>query len=224
MTVIGEKLHPVARNVVQSLDTTLMELRGGGLKGKLRIGMADDHSRRELAGIISEFAILHPDVELEVQCALGSGFDVALRNGSLDLAIHEVQHPGDRDEVLREDHLIWMCAKDCDLSEVAPLPIALFDRECWWRDQALSGLDALALGYQVVFSSESAVGVRSAVQAGFAAGLLNASDDTEGLRPLERIPSRYATFLVLQRAAGANGPICDAMCQAIRCAFGVRRN
>jgi DNA-binding transcriptional LysR family regulator len=220
LTVVGEKLLPVARNVVQSLDTTLNELRGGGLKGKLRIGMTDDHSHHELTGIISEFAAFHPDVELEVQCAFGSKFEAALRNGDLDLAIHEVQRPNDRDEVLREDHLVWMCAQDSDLSEADSLPIALFDRDCWWRDLALSELEELGQNYQVIFSSESAIGVRSAVQAGIAAGLLCSSDSIDGVRPLAHLPARSSTFLVLQRAEQANGPICDAMCQTIRKAFG----
>jgi len=96
LTAAGETLRPVARQVVQSLDTTLAELRGGGLKGKLRIGMPDDHGRSELANIISSFAALHPDVELEVHCALGAGFAEALKSGALDLAVHEVPEPVSR--------------------------------------------------------------------------------------------------------------------------------
>jgi len=166
LTVAGEKLRPVARTVIQSLDTTLSELRGGGLKGKLRIGMPDDHSRSELANIVSDFAILHPEVELEVHCALGAGFGAALKSGALDLAVHEVPEPDDSDEILREDHLVWMCSRNHDFSVSEVLPIAVFDRECWWRDLALSGLEDVGRSYHVIFTSESAVGVRAAVQAG----------------------------------------------------------
>jgi len=219
LTLAGEKLRPVARNVIQSLDTTLSELRGGGLKGKLRIGMPDDHSRSELANIISSFAALHPDVELEVHCALGAGFAAALNSGTLDLAVHEVPEPGEDDIILRKDHLVWMCSRDHDLTASEVLPVAVFDRDCWWRDLALSGLDEVGRPYQVAFTSESATGVRAAVQAGIAAGLLSASEDAEDLRPLADIKSRYPTYLVLQKAIGAKGPICNAMSEAIRKAF-----
>ena len=219
LSLAGEKLLPVARTVVQSLDTTLWELRGGGLRGKLRIGMPDDHSRSELATIISGFSALHPEVELEVHCALGAGFGNALASGALDLAAHEVPEPRKSDEILRKDHLVWMCSCDHDVSASDVLPVAVFDRDCWWRDLALSGLDEAGRRYRVVFTSESTVGVRAAVRAGIAAGLLNATDDTDGLRPLPDLATRYPTYLVLQKAPGAKGPICDAMCEAIRAAF-----
>ncbi|MGJ8586486.1 MAG: LysR family transcriptional regulator [Marinosulfonomonas sp.] len=219
LTLAGEKLGPVARSVVQSLDATLLELRGGGLKGKLRIGMPDDHSRLELTNIISSFAALHPDVELEVHCALGVGFAVALNAGTLDLAVHEVPKPGRDDIVLREDHLVWMSSRDRDFSTSEVLPVAVFDRDCWWRDLALSGLNEVGHSYQVAFTSESATGVRAAVRAGIAAGLLSATEDTEGLRPLADLKTRYPTYLILQKANGAKGPICDAMSEAIQKAF-----
>lgn len=222
LTLAGEKLRPVARKVIQSLDMTLSELRGGGLKGKLRIGMPDDHSRSELARIISSFAELHPDVELEVHCALGAGFAAALDVGALDLAVHEVPRPGENDVVLREDHLVWMSNRDRDFSTWDVLPVAVFDRDCWWRDLALSGLDDAGRSYQVTFTSESATGVRAAVQAGIAAGLLSASEHSEELRALADIKTRYPTYLVLQKASGAKGPICDAMAGAIQKAFATR--
>jgi DNA-binding transcriptional LysR family regulator len=219
LTVAGEKLHPVARTVVQSLDATLSELRGGGLKGKLRIGMPDDHSRSELANIISSFAAMHPDVELEVHCALGAGFAAALNTGTLDLAVHEVPEPGRDDIVLREDHLVWMSSRERDFSTSEVLPVAVFDRDCWWRDLALSGLDEAGRPYKIAFTSESATGVRAAVQAGIALGLLSASDDAEGLRPVADIEARYPTYLILQKANGAKGPICEAMSEAVQKAF-----
>lgn len=219
LTIAGEKLHPVARDVVQSLDATLSELRGGGLKGKLRIGMPDDHSRSKLANIISSFAALHPDVELEVHCALGAGFSSALTSGALDLAVYEVAEPGKDDTILKEDHLVWMCSRDRDVSASEVLPIAVFDRDCWWRDLALSSLKEVGRQYQIVFTSESATGVRAAVQSGIAAGLLSASGDAEVLRTLPDIGAGSPTYLVLQKASGAKGPICDAMSEAIREAF-----
>lgn len=219
LTIAGEKLRPVARDVVQSLDATLSELRGGGLKGKLRIGMPDDHSRSELANIISSFAALHPDVELEVHCALGAGFATALRSGALDLAVYEVAEPGKDDTILKEDHLVWMCSRDRDVSASQVLPIAVFDRDCWWRDLALAGLEKVGRQYQIVFTSESATGVRAAVRAGIAAGLLSATEEAEGFRTLPDITVSSPTYLVLQKASGANGPICDAMSETIRKAF-----
>ncbi len=219
LTAAGETLRPVARQVTRSLDATLAELRDAGLEGRLRIGMPDDHSRSDLANIIADFAERHPNVELEVLCALGAGFDAALASGVLDIAVHEVPEPRERDRVLRKSHLVWMCGRDRDFAGSKTLPVALFDRDCWWRDLALSSLEAVGRRHQVVFTSESPTGVRAAVQAGVAVALLSELEDTKELRRVPELPRRHPTYLVLQRAKEAKGPIVDAMCESIRKAF-----
>lgn len=221
LTAAGETLSPVARGIVSTLDRTLSELRGEGLKGRLRIGVPDDHSRASLARIISGFAAQHRDVELEVHCALGSGFGAALRSGALDLAVHEVPEPSPRAEILRENQLVWMRSRRRDFDAGEPLPVALFDRDCWWRDRALADLEAAGRDHRVIFTSESSVGVHAAVRAGMAVGLLSSSGDAEGLQPLAEFPVRHPTYLVLQTATGASGPVCEAMSEAIRRTFSV---
>ncbi len=221
LTPAGEALRPVAVDVVRALDRTLSDLRGEGLQGKIRIGMPDDHTRADLARIISEFAALHRNVELEVQCELGDGYDAALQSGALDIAIFEVPETRPGDVVLREDTMIWMCSKDRDLAGLDTLPIAIFDQSCWWRALALESLAKNGRRHQVVFTSESAAGVRAAAQSGIAAALLSVSDQTADLRALSDIDERYPSYLVMRRAKGAKGPVCDAMCAAVENAFAV---
>ena len=219
LTQAGDRLLPVARRVTQSLDATLADLRGEGLKGKLRVGLSDDRSRSALAAIVADFAARHPDVELEVHCALGAGFGAAIKAGTLDLAVHEVPEPGGGDEVLREDELVWMCRRDRDFDAAEVLPVAVFDRDCWWREAALSGLGSAGRTYRIVFTSESGIGVRAAVRAGIAAGLLNVSVKEHALAPLPDLTLRHASYLVLQTAQGVKGAAFEAMREAIRTAF-----
>ncbi len=219
-TVAGERLLPVARRVTQSLDAVLTELRGEGLSGELRVGLPDDQGHAVLTDIVAEFAARHPDVRLQVHSALGAGYGAALRSGALDLAVFEVPEPAPQDVVLRQDALIWMASPQRELCAARVLPIAVFDRDCWWRDAALSGLEAAGRRYRIVFTSESARGVRAAVQAGFAAGLLGAgARHAEGLVPLGGLDLRQPSFLVLRRAPAASGETVEAMSAAIRRAF-----
>ncbi len=219
LTAEGERLLPVARRVTQALEATLADLRGEGLKGGLRLGLPDDHSRSALADIVADFADRHPEVELQVHCALGAGFEAALLSGALDLAVYETPAPRPEEEVLRRDDLVWMRRSDKDFADAEILPVALFDRDCWWRQSALATLDQAGRRYRVVFTSESAAGVRAAVRAGVAAGFLNVTDDVDGLAPLPDVAERRASYLVMRAARGARGPVRDAMSDAIRHAF-----
>ncbi|MEM7303051.1 MAG: LysR family transcriptional regulator [Pseudomonadota bacterium] len=219
LTAAGELLRPVAREVVGSLDRMLADLRGESLTGRLRIGMPDDHGRTVLTGIVADFASLHPKVELEVQCALGVGFESALASGTLDLAVFDVASPHKSQEILRESTLVWRGRPDQNFDKADRLPVALFDRSCWWRDIAISSLETSGRSFEVVFTSESSFGIRAAVETGIAVGLLSTEKNLTGLESVDGLSARHPTFLVLQQGSGSVGPVCDAMSEAIRRAF-----
>jgi DNA-binding transcriptional LysR family regulator len=219
LTVAGEQLRPIAERVTQSLDHVLADLRGTRLEGRLRIGLPDDQQQGAVTAIVGQFATRHPDVSLEVQSALGSGFAAAIGDGRLDMAVFEVPEPLSGDEVLRQRHLVWARSQNLAIGTDNALPIAVFDRDCWWRDAALSILDKGAIRYRIVFTSESTHGVRSAVEAGIAAGMLDADTLGKSQVPVEHLDGYQNSYLVLRRGRAAIGPVCDAMSDAIRLAF-----
>ncbi len=218
-TTAGDRLLPVAQDVTRSLDSTLAEMRGESLSGCLRIGIPDDHSRLTLPRIIAEFGLRHPKVELHVQSSIGMGFDTALKSGELDIAIFEVPEQANQDEVLRKDVLVWLARRDMDVSSDHVLPVALFDRDCWWRDVALAGLNASGRRHRVLFTGESVVGIRSAVRSGIAAGLLSECEADDMLAPVPGLDIRTPSVLVMRRAQGAAGDTVEALSEVVRLAF-----
>ena len=137
----GEVLEPVARQVVGALDSAMAEITGGGLEGALRIGIPDDHGKEALSKIIADFTRDHPKVDLMVHCASSTGFPAALLAGELDLAVHEVERVGSGMELLREEPMHWVTSRVHNLLDRDPIPVALFDQACWWRDAALKALE-----------------------------------------------------------------------------------
>ena len=219
LTPEGEKLLPVARRVTETLDSSLADLRGESLRGRLRIGIREDHGGMALTRIIADFGARHADVDLQIQCALGATFPSALSSGALDLAVFEVPEPEAGDIVLRSDSLIWMRSRGRDFADADPLPVAVFDLDCWWRDIALASLDKAGRRYRIVFTSESVASVRAAVRAGMAVGLLNAAEDTFGLIRMTGLDSAHRSHLVLRHAPAAPAPLCTAMAEAIEKVF-----
>ena len=222
LTAAGETLLPVARDVARTLDATLREMKSDDVRGKLRLGIPDDQSKGILARIVAEFVQSHPRVELEVTCATSTGFEAALEQGALDLAIFEVAHPTPGAEVLRKERTRWMMTRHQDLLSRDVIPVALFDRDCWWRDAALASLEALGRPYRITYSSQSVAGVAAAIEAGVAIGLLGETSQTA---ELERIGAQFGfgktpvSHLILGRAGDDRTPALEAMQVAVRNAF-----
>jgi DNA-binding transcriptional LysR family regulator len=222
LTEAGERLLPVARDITRKLDVTLRDLTSDNLHGKLRLGIPDDQSKGLLSRIIGEFAESHPHVDLEVTCALSVGFPDALASGTLDLAIYEVAHPQPGLDVLRQERTCWMMSRHHDLLARDPIPVALFDRECWWRDAALETLRTMDRPFRTVYSSQSVAGVAAAIEAGFAIGLLGEASITSDLKrlgPEDGFGEMPVSSLVLGLNQSADSPSIQAMKIAIQKSF-----
>lgn len=222
LTEAGQRLLPVAQEVTGRLDVALREITSDGLRGKLRLAIPDDHGRAKLAGILGAFAQSHPQVELEVTCSLSTEFPGMLGKGLLDLAVYEVETPEPGEEVIYEDPTCWVSSGYQDLPAEDPVPVALFDRACWWRDAAISALEARRRPYRIVFSSQSVAGVTAAVEAGIAIGLLGRSSIGPHLKMLgdgHGFPEMPVSRLVIGTARGADEALAATMKAAIRSAF-----
>ena len=219
LTAVGERLLPVAREVTRTLASTLRELTSDDLRGKLRIGIPDDEGKEILTRIVGEFVQSHPLVELEVTCALSAGFPDALASGTMDIAVFELESPQAGLEVLREERTCWMVSRHHELLSREPVPVALFDRACWWREAALRTLQAMGRPFRIVYSSQSVAGVAAAVEAGVAIGLLGASSATDTWRRLgaeDGFGETPISRLVMGSRQGADDPEMRAMKAAIR--------
>lgn len=215
-TPAGDRLIPIARQVAGTLDAALASFRTDELTGRLRIGIAEDMARDLLAEVLAAFCRDHPRMELEVHCALGDGFRTALERGMLDLAVYDAPKIGPGQERLRTERLLWMASRNHDAARRDPMPVAIFDRACWWRDAALADLAASGRAYRTVFTSENASGVRAAVASGMAVALMNSTGAVEDLIDLPELATPRRSYLVLHAAPAARGSAVDALANAIR--------
>ena len=222
LTSSGEKLRPVAQRVVRLLDETLDDLRADPLRGSLRIGIPDEYGDNLLAGVVARFTREHPLVELEVRCSLSTDFPRAVARGELDLAVHSVQSRQSNMQLLKRLDTCWAASRYHDADQQDPLPVALFDRACWWRDCALASLEQSGRKYRVVFTSESVTGIAAAISAGVAVGVVGSDSVLPNFRLLTQadgLPAMPASQLVVEYRDGADAEIAQAMGRAIHEAF-----
>ena len=222
LTPIGERLKDTATRVVALLDAALRELTAKRLAGLVRIGVPDEYGMTILPGTIARFAETHSDVEISVRCGFSANFPQAIDRGELDLAVHATETPRRDTQILAHERTFWMCSRQHAPYKRDPVPVALFDRTCWWRDRAIEALEAAGRRYHVAYTSESVAGVKAAIRSGAAIGVLAERSLDDGLRRLpdkEGFPSLPNSVLELCKTTHKVNAAVDAMQAAIIHAF-----
>jgi DNA-binding transcriptional LysR family regulator len=221
-TSIGDKLLPTAQKVIGLLDEAVGQLRSNPLQGAIRIGIPNEYGDSLLASVIAQFSRDHPQVELSVRCGFSTSFTGALARDEIDLAVNAVESLSKNMLLLRKEKTYWVTSKNHQVHQQNPVPVALFSRDCWWRDQALEALKKTDKPYRIAFTSESVTGISAAVLSGAAVAAVGENslrDDFQILSKKEGFPSMPDSTLILQQREGLDNVVSQAMSRAIRDAF-----
>lgn len=219
LTEAGEALMPEARQVIQSLETATRRLQDQPMSGAITIGISEDYSIPLLTPALAHFADLHPKVTITVRSEPTPSIDDAFEAGEIDLAVLAIDSGAVAGELLYQDPTDWVVSKSHHLEDRDPVPVAVFDEDCWWRDAALKSLQARGTPYHIAFSSRSLAGIQAAVQSGLAVGMMGRSTAPSGTRILGRadgfdpLPS---ASIVLKCREGDPSPAFTGMASAIR--------
>ncbi len=180
----GEALLAYARRLLKLHDEALAALTRPEMVGTVRLGTPDDYVDRFLPGILVHFAESYPRVHVEVLCESSLNLRPLVAAGELDLALITAT-PGQEDgEVLRREPLVWATAERHCAHEADPLPLALFQKGCVFREWAVTALGRTGRAYRIAYSSPSIAGVLAAVNAGLAVTVLGRSLLPPGVRVL----------------------------------------
>lgn len=217
LTPSGEALLTRARPILADLQETA-ELFRASLSGSIRVGFPDDFDEALLERILLDFSRAHPGVQVLARSGCTSGYPAAIRAGELDVAVCSgLDHP--EGDALDSEEIVWASRAGKVWLKTEPVPLAILDRPCYWRDLPMSALDKARRPHRVAFQSGSFTSLQAALRAGFAVGLLPKSCLGESLQTLsitEGFPRLPISFRSIARSAKAPEPITDVMVEAIR--------
>lgn len=134
LTAYGEQLLPFARRVVETLDQALIAMRGSDRKSEIRFGMPEEYSDTLLPLILAGLAQDQPSVRMLLRCGSSGEFPSALAAEELDIALHTPETVSTEDVVVHREGAVWAGSAFHEVENRRPLPIALFDKACWWRE------------------------------------------------------------------------------------------
>lgn len=157
----GEVLLHHARGVLAANDSAVAALLAEPLSGPVRVGLVQDFAETLLPGVLARFAGTHDGVRLEVAVAGSAALRARLAEGGLDVVLCAAR-PGEAAALTMP--LCWL--GDGSLAARDPLPLALLEPPCGYRDAALAALERAGRRWRVVVASPSLTGVRAAVAAG----------------------------------------------------------
>ncbi len=203
LTRDGETLLAYARRMLALNDEAVRRLVAPPIAGRLRLGVADHFVPRNLAPILARFAADFPDVRLEVEVGRSHELRAAQERGALDLVLGKRRDGETTGTPLWTEPMIWVATPGWTAPEGRPLPVAMLPQGCMFRDRALAVLARAGLGFEVVYTSASLLGVAAAAQAGLAVTVLGRSGLPPGLREYAGLPALgVAEMAVFGDAAG----------------------
>jgi DNA-binding transcriptional LysR family regulator len=179
LTPAGEHLLVVARQILELNDRAVASLQGQALSGAVGIGMNQDFADLLLPGVLNEFLISHPEIQLQVRVGGSQELLEALRAQQLDVVV--CVRPEHEPKNLKTMPMQWI--GHAHLLEREILPLAMLAEPCLFRATALRVLEEAGRKFRIVVETASLSAVRAAVQSGLGITLRNALFMESGLIP-----------------------------------------
>ncbi|MEB0007648.1 LysR family transcriptional regulator [Pseudomonas sp. RTB3] len=219
LTVEGQVLLGYARRILKLHSEVFNTLREPHMVGVVKIGSPDDYVMRFLPGILSRFAQAYPLVQVEVHCEPSKQL---IQRQDLDLSIVTREPGTEIGQILRQERFVWMEARGFCPHEQTPLPLAMFNTDCFCRIWACNALDAMQREYRIAYTSASLSAISAVVTAGLAVTAQLESLLTPDLRIIgeaEGMPQLPSASIVLLRNPKNTSPVTECLAEHIADGF-----
>jgi DNA-binding transcriptional LysR family regulator len=178
LTRQGEEVLAYAREMLAMNDRIVGTLTGKAVVEPVRIGVVQDFAETLLQGLVARFVALHPEARLEVRVGGTLQLLELLESDRLDMVLG-FGGPDDS-AAIRHAPVHWF--GNPELLGRDPLPLAVLERPCRFRDAAIAALEAEGRAFQLVVETPSLSVVRAALLGGVA--LTSRAALFEGVDPL----------------------------------------
>lgn len=189
LTEQGEMLLAFARRLIGLNDEAMGALRASPLTGRLRLFAPPDLGVSLVPGLLRRLADIHPGIVVDVRLDTSATVQRMFAQGEAGVALlNETEKPFTQARALFSDPLLWLMREDGRAIECEPLPLAVAEIGCAWRDAALEALQAARRPYRIAYSSDTSAGQVAALRADLAVAALPKSLAGRGL---VKVPAKY---------------------------------
>ncbi len=160
LTPAGQTLLTFARDILNTNDRAVATLTGDALAGPVRVGLVQDFAETLLSGVLSRFAKLHEETQLQARVAGSAELLELLASDRLDVVL--CMGAGDDPAAVKTVPMVWL--GDPELARLPVLPLAVLEPPCRFRDAALAALEAAGHPYRIVVETPNLSALRAALE------------------------------------------------------------
>jgi DNA-binding transcriptional LysR family regulator len=219
LTENGETLLSYARRIIRLQEEAIAAIQKPEMAGAVSIGIPDDYVACFLPDLLTDLARFCPLVQVEVRCEPSEQLIQAITMNEIDLALITEQPGFVTGQMLRSERTVWATSIKYHVHEQEPLPLAVYQKKCFFRDWALSALDEVGRAYRIAYTSPSITGIEAAITSGLAVATLPSSIvccDMRELTPEEGFPLLPESIISLHRSSRAKGEAVDYLARLVR--------
>lgn len=166
LTAQGDSMLAYALKILEVNDQAVAQLTDKSYSGIVRVGSSDTYASSYFSEIIKCCSDRFPDIEIEVHCGYSSDLWQSYEAGKLDVVLTQACPASIPSELLHSEPLTWVSARDSNVFEKDPIPLALFTKGCGDRDLILSALNRVGKPYRISYHSTSHSGILAALSSG----------------------------------------------------------
>lgn len=173
LTHQGEILLGFARRLVEISDEAMAVFHGSPLSGCLRVAAPHDLGISLVPRLLRRLAEAHPRIRVDVRLDTSEAVQRLFMEGKANLALfNEAKTPQIPALRLFSEQLLWLMRDGGRAIEQDPLPLAVAEIGCAWRDAALGALEEAGHSYRVAYSSDTSMGQVASLRADLAVAAL----------------------------------------------------
>lgn len=189
VTERGETLLGYARKLLDVSNEAMAAFHGSTLAGRLRLAAPHDLGMSLVPRLLRRLAEVHPGIIVDVRLDATEAIQRRFEEGAINLVLfNDVMKAMPRMTDLFSEPLVWLMRSGGRAVECDPLPLAIAEIGCAWRDAALESLQADGRPYRIAYSSDTSMGQVAALRGDLAIAALPKS--LAG-RELVEVPERF---------------------------------
>ncbi|KRA14991.1 LysR family transcriptional regulator [Lysobacter sp. Root604] len=221
-TPAGQRLLAHAQRLIALNDEVVRAMRGADEPGEIRLGVAHDVAELMAPTVFQAFRRRHPEVQLTLLSDNNQSMRELLRGGQVDLAVLAEREPGQGEELLLSDDLVWVGARGGEAPRRRPLPVAVCHEErCGVRAATIEALGHAGIPWRPIGHLGHLESVTGTIEADMAVSTFLANSVPDGLDVLRGhgLPALPHYYVNLRRLPGADGAALRTLEGCIRASF-----